>query len=206
MKNYFSGSKLVGSFHYDLKHEHLDWFSTYLPASADNIKFYDTIGNNSKSQVLNMNKYKTFKFKTRYPLLSGWKTFYILKYCVPTYEYLFHDQNECFSLKMRAVDHIVNDVIIRDAVVNVLLPEFSNVINVELPHGYRGFQIEKSYTALIQYGRPTVVFNASNLLENHIENFDIKYKFSSYYLFHTPAILMIYIKTIFVIFIVILRY
>lgn len=206
MNNYFSGSKLVGSYQYDFKHEHLDWFSTYLPASADNIKFYDTIGNNSNSQVLDMIIYKTFKFKTRYPLLSGWKTFYILKYCVPTYEYLFHDQNERFSLKMRAIDHIVDDVLIRDAVVKVLLPEFSDVTYVELPRGYSKFQVEKSYTALIQYGRPTVVFNASNLLENHIENFNIKYKFSSHYLLYTPATLMIYIKTIFVIFIVILRY
>jgi len=176
---------------------------THLPASADDVKFFDTIGNSSKSIVIHNENYKTVMFYPRYPLLSGWKTFYVVKYTVPTYEYLYHDFHGKFVLKMRVVDHILDDAVISQALVKVLLPEASNIIQVYVPSGFRRLKNEIVHTGLCTFGRPAVVFNGSNIVEEHIADFKVEYLFPSIYLLRTPLLIILYLEIVFIGFIVI---
>ena len=62
----------------------------------------------------------------RFPLFGGWKTHYFIGYNVPSYEYLF-SSGEKFTLNMRLVDHIFDDMLVEDMTLKVILPEGAKV-------------------------------------------------------------------------------
>lgn len=182
------------------------WLYTHLPASADDVEFFDNIGNNSKSQVLYLKNYNTFKFQLRYPLLGGWKTWYTLRYSVPTHEYMKTNSVGYFKLKIRAIDHVLNDGYIERATVKILLPEGAFGIEVKQSEWLNRAQDIVEYTSLCTFGRPTVVLNGSALLENHISNVSIGYLFPAIYLFRASFIIAVYLEVVFLAIIVFRRY
>ncbi|XP_031350981.1 dolichyl-diphosphooligosaccharide--protein glycosyltransferase subunit 1-like isoform X1 [Photinus pyralis] len=170
------------------------WWYTHLPATADDVGYFDELGNSSKSTLLHYKNYKTLKFQPRYPLLNGWKTSYVIRYSVPSVHYLWNHVDE-FSLKMRAVDHIFDDVLIKDAIVKVLLPEGATIINVTLPGLFTKFDVGQS-----TFGRPQIIFGAKSVFES-FEDFHIQYFLPKYYLLKTPLLIVLSLECLFVIFI-----
>lgn len=171
-----------------------DWWYTHLPATADNVGYFDELGNSSKSTLLHYKNYKTLKFKPRYPLLNGWKTSYAIRYSVPSVHYLRNHVDE-FSLKMRAVDHIFDDVLIKNAIVEVVLPEGATIINVTLPGLFRKCDVGQS-----KFGKLQVIFGTKSVFES-FEDFHIQYFLPKYYLLKTPFLIVLYLECFFVIFI-----
>ncbi len=58
----------------------------------------------------------------RFPLFGGWQTRYYYGYNLPSYEYLYHHGNN-YVLKMRLLDHVVDDQLIKKLTVRIILPE-----------------------------------------------------------------------------------
>lgn len=142
----------------------------------------------------------------RYPFLSGWKSAYTLQYTVPTHEYLETDENKNYRLKMRIIDHVLNDVVIQNAVVKVLLPEGAKIKNLWVPTGFYRDDHELSYTSLCIFGRPTLEFHGSALIENHISPFTVDYYLPPLYMYKVPFLLAAYIQTVFVLIITFRRF
>lgn len=161
------------------------------------MEFFDEIGNNSKSQLLYFKDYTTFKYQPRYPLLGGWKTQYTLRYSVPVHEYLSRNLLDYFYLKIRAIDHVLNEAYIKKSTVKILLPEGAFLVQVKHPNWFDAVTDEVEYTTLCLFGRSTVILNGSMLLENHISNVKITYLFSSVYLLRVPLLIALYLQVVF---------
>lgn len=138
------------------------------------------------------------KFQPRYPLLNGWKTTYTIKYGVPAIHYLSHNQNR-YSVQMKAVDHIFEDVVVEEANVVVVLPQGASDINVTLPDRFRTLN-----ETISKFGRVEVQFIGKNIFE-YFEDFDIRYSWSKYQLFKTPFLIIFYLECIFLAIIVIVH-
>lgn len=175
------------------------WFFTHLPASVENIRYFDELGNNSFSSIINRYSSKTIRFRLRHPLISGWKSSYALVYQVPTYEYLYKDSGHNYLLRMRALDHVLNDVFVKDVEVRVLLPEGAVVRKVQVPQLFQisdvGFKFNSS---LGLFGRPMISFNGKMLSEKHICLFSVGYFVSGLYMWRGPLLVAVYFEAVFI--------
>ncbi|KAJ8688620.1 hypothetical protein QAD02_024415 [Eretmocerus hayati] len=189
-----SGALLKGSFsRYEYAREpksgqpSIQSFDTILPAAASDIYYRDEIGNISTSHTRVKKDSVELNLRPRFPLFGGWKTKYTIGYNVPSYEYLYNSGDE-YILNMRLVDHIYDDMVIDEMVVKIILPEGCHNIKLELP--YEGTRLPDSlhYTYLDTTGRPVVSIAKSNLVENHIQNFKLKYTFPKLLMFQEPLL------------------
>jgi hypothetical protein len=162
------------------------WFYTHLPACTENIKFFDILGNNSKTQVYHFIDYITLKFNTRYPLLGGWKSSYVLSYDVPVHEYVLIDE-EHYSLQMRALDYVLTDVVIESAVVKIRLPEGAQIKRVILPNS---LTLENEGDGS-NPDEQIIVLKGVNLFENYISNVTINYSFNPLYMLRVPLVISV---------------
>ncbi|XP_030384806.1 dolichyl-diphosphooligosaccharide--protein glycosyltransferase subunit 1 [Scaptodrosophila lebanonensis] len=207
-----SGAKLKGSFsRYDFQKDGrqsgqsaVKSYRTYLPASATGVYYRDMNGNISTSNMNVQRDFIDLELRPRFPLFGGWKTQYILGYNVPSYEYLF-SAGKNYQLKMRLIDHVHDNMAIDKAVINVILPEGSSNIELMTPYSIKRRQNEFIYTYLDTTGRPMISFSRSNLVENHISDFTLKYTFSRVSLLQEPFLLIGFIYFIFILTIIFLR-
>lgn len=197
------GAKLKGSFsRYDYQREtntrmsSVKSFKMYLPASATSVYYRDVIGNISTSNQRTLMDSVELDIRPRFPLFGGWKTHYTIGYNVPAYEYLFNS-GEDYLLKMRLIDHLYDNMIIEDVTVCIILPEGSTDLGlktrqpiVRLPDGLH-------YTYLDTIGRPMIKLQMSNVVESHISNFELTYKFPKAFMFHEPLIVIVAIYILF---------
>lgn len=63
-----------------------------------------------------------------FPLFGGWQTRYYTGYNLPSYEYLYTSGNQ-YLLRMRFIDHIFDDQLIKKATVKIILPEGSKYVH-----------------------------------------------------------------------------
>lgn len=138
-------------------------------------------------------------FQLRYPLLSGWKSEYNLQYTLPLYEYLKSDYNGKFLLRMRIIDHILNDVVIKNARIKIVLPEGTRIETLNYAGEFYRSNEELSFTSLAFYGRPTVVFSGNTLTKSHIVPFDVVYNISQFQYYRIPLILSGYVQIVFLV-------
>lgn len=99
---------------------------------------------------------------------------------------------------MRAVDHVLNNVLIAKATVKILLPEGAYMIDVNTTKPLTVKEDITEYTSLTFFGRPAVVLSGKNLLENNVSGLQITYLFPNYYLLRVPALIAAYLQLIFV--------
>jgi len=91
-------------------------------------------------------------------------------------------------------------------VLKVVLPEGASDISVSVP-----FEVETSYDRTVTYldvasvGRPVVVIKKNNLVNDHNQNFQVKYSFSKTAMLFEPMLLIGAFFSFFVILIIILR-
>lgn len=199
-----AGAKLKGSFsRYEYQRESTSGlssvksFKTILPAAASDVYYRDEIGNISTSHYRVLPDAVEVDLRPRFPLFGGWKTIYILGYNIPSYEYLFYSGTH-YVLKIRFLDHIYDDMVVRSANVRIILPEHSTVTKIHTPYPVSSLSDGTHSTYLDTTGRPVISFLAQNLVENHIDDIEVEYEFSASYLAKEPLLVSAALVSLFV--------
>ncbi|PSN53126.1 Dolichyl-diphosphooligosaccharide--protein glycosyltransferase subunit 1 [Blattella germanica] len=146
-------------------------FKTILPAAATDAYYRDEIGNISTSHMKVLSDSVELDLRPRFPLFGGWKTHYVIGYNVPSYEYLFNGGDD-YMLKMRFLDHVFDDMIVEEVVTKIILPEGSQDIQLSTPYPVEQLPNSLHYTYLDTKGRPVIILRKTNLVENHIQDFE----------------------------------
>lgn len=142
--------------------------------------------------------------RPRFPLFGGWRTHYTLGYNVPSFEYLFNSGDQ-YLLKIRLIDHIFDDMVIDDATIKIILPEGCTNIKLIMPYPVTRLPDQLHYTYLDTFGRPVVVFNKKNLIENHIHDFNLKYNFNKVLMIQEPLLVVGFLYVLFLLVIIWIR-
>ncbi|CAH8493791.1 unnamed protein product [Schistosoma turkestanicum] len=160
-----------------------------LPLSAKDIYYRDEIGNISTSTVKTSLDSVEVTLVPRFPLMGGWKTRYTIGYNIPAYEFLYHSGSN-FALVMRFIDHIYKNQYIRDLTLKIVLPETAGDIQFEppFPVSEQHFEIMKTY--LDTSGRTVIVCKAENLVDEHIQDFKVNYRFNLPMILREPMMLI----------------
>ncbi|XP_052869650.1 dolichyl-diphosphooligosaccharide--protein glycosyltransferase subunit 1 [Anopheles cruzii] len=206
-----SGATLKGAFsRYDYQKDtrsnqpSVKSYKTLLPASASGVYYRDTNGNISTSALRTLKDAVELDLRPRFPLFGGWQTHYTLGYNVPSFEYLFQNGDN-FLLKMRVIDHIFDDMTIDEVVTKIILPEGSTNIKLIAPFSVTRHPDALHYTYLDTFGRPVITFSKRNLVENHINDFNLKYNFSRVMMLQEPLLVVGFLYVLFVFVIVWMR-
>lgn len=168
---------------------------TLLPALAADVYYRDEIGNISTSNLRKtITKGKTgvpldFELRPRFPLFGGWKTHYTIGYNLPIYQYLFNNGND-YLLKMSLLDHLYADQFIESATIRIILPEHSTDLELVTPYKVEQEADAVHYTYLDTVGRPVVVINVKNSVDNHIQDFQLRYKFQKAMILKEPLMIV----------------
>ncbi|CAH0724571.1 unnamed protein product, partial [Brenthis ino] len=206
-----TGAKLKGPFsRYDYQQDHHSGpasvrnYKTLLPASASDVYYRDSNGNISTSNMKVKKDSVELDLRPRYPLFGGWRSHYTLGYNVPSYEYLFHSGNE-YLLKMRAIDHVFDDMQIDELVTKIILPEGSTNIKVNFPFAVTRLPDTLHYTYLDTKGRPVISFTKKNIVENHIQDFQLRYTFPRLLMLQEPLLVVGFLYALFLCVIIYVR-
>ncbi|XP_016845577.1 dolichyl-diphosphooligosaccharide--protein glycosyltransferase subunit 1 [Nasonia vitripennis] len=206
-----TGALLKGSFsRYEYARESksgqpsIQSFDTVLPAAASDIYYRDEIGNISTSHTRVKKDSVEVNLRPRFPLFGGWKTRYTIGYNVPSYEYLYNSGDE-YILNMRLIDHIYDDMVIDEMVVKIILPEGCHSIKLELPYEASRLPDSLHYTYLDTTGRTVISVTKKNLVENHIQNFRLKYTFPKLLMLQEPLLVAVALYLLFLLVIVYVR-
>lgn len=130
--------------------------------------------------------------RPRFPLFGGWRTNYVIGYNVPSYEYLFSSGSR-YTLRMRFIDHIFDNMVIDKMTLKVILPERVRDVQLRAPFAVSAtirpvtdlmltsfnVQVKKHkdemhYTYLDYSGRPVISASKENLIEKHIQPFEVR--------------------------------
>ncbi|XP_021192112.2 dolichyl-diphosphooligosaccharide--protein glycosyltransferase subunit 1 [Helicoverpa armigera] len=206
-----TGAKLKGPFsRYDYQQDHhsgpasVRSYKTLLPASASDVYYRDTNGNISTSNMKVKKDSVELDLRPRYPLFGGWRTHYTLGYNVPSYEYLYQSGND-YLLKMRVIDHIYDDMQVDEVVTKIILPEGSTSVKVNLPYPVTRLPDSLHYTYLDTKGRPVISFTKKNIVENHIEDFQLRYTFPRLLMLQEPLLVVGFLYALFLCVIIYVR-
>lgn len=206
-----TGAKLKGPFsRYDYQQDHhsgpasVRSYKTFLPASASDVYYRDTNGNISTSNMKVKKDSVELDLRPRYPLFGGWRSHYTLGYNVPSYEYLYYSGNE-YLLKMRVVDHVFDDMQVDELVTKVILPEGSTNIKVNFPFAVTRLPDSLHYTYLDTKGRPVIAFTKKNVVESHIQDFQLRYTFPRILMLQEPLLVVGFLYAIFLCVIIYVR-
>lgn len=179
-------------------------FKTVLPASAMDVYYRDEIGNISTSHMRVLHDSVELDVRPRFPLFGGWKTHYILGYYVPTYEYLYNSGDQ-YVLQMRFVDHVFDDSVVDKATVKIVLPEGATDIKLRVPYPVKRLQDQRHYTYLDTVGRPVIVLEKTNLVEQHIQDFQVHYTYRKLLMLQEPLLVVVVLYLLFLLVVIYVR-
>ncbi|XP_071050761.1 dolichyl-diphosphooligosaccharide--protein glycosyltransferase subunit 1-like [Onthophagus taurus] len=170
---------------------------TLLPELAFNIKLFDGIGNNSKSQLYYSDYGTLLVFESRYELFMAWKTIYTLKYTVPAYPYL-QKSDDIYVLDMVVVDDVLPNAFIKTAKTKVYLPESSRLISANITEDADVKIGDKEIiTTALAPSREIVVFESFDLVNGLAPNFRVVYKRGPIHVFKPAFYIITYVESIF---------
>jgi len=205
-----SGAVLKGSFsRYDYQRQQDGYssvksFKTILPAAARDVYYRDAIGNISTSNLRELEDMVEVELRPRFPLFGGWKTHYLLGYNVPSYQYLYNRDND-YVLKMRFVDHIYDDQVIDEMTLKIILPEGAKDLDFKAPFPVTRDADNLHFTYLDTLGRPVVTAHKTNMVEQHIQDFELSYKFDKLRLLQEPLLVVTAFYLLFLVVIIYVR-
>ncbi|KAK4302673.1 hypothetical protein Pmani_025252 [Petrolisthes manimaculis] len=191
-----NGASLKGPFsRYDYQREHNSYssiksFKTIIPASAKDVYYRDEIGNISTSHMRIQDDAVELDLRPRFPLFGGWKTHYKIGYNVPSYEYLYSSGDE-YLLKLRIIDHVFDDMTIDELLLTIILPEGVRNIKLETPYPVERLADTLHYTYLDTVGRPVVSLTKKNMVEAHIQDLSLHYRFPSLLMLQEPLLVVL---------------
>lgn len=188
------GAELQGAFsRYDYQRtaapSSIKSFKAVLPAAASDVYYRDEIGNISTSNLWSQEDSVELELRPRFPLFGGWQTRFYMGYNVPSYEYLYNLGNR-YVLKMRVIDHIYDDFVVDDLSMRIILPEGATNIELKAPFSMEEGKHELHFTYLDTVGRPVVVAHKTNLVEQHIQDFELHYTFNKVLLLQEPLLVV----------------
>lgn len=209
---YHNGAKLKGPFsRYDYQrdggntHHSIKAYHTILPAAAHSIYYRDSNGNISTSQVRARKDWIELELRPRFPLFGGWRSSYTLGYSVPSYQYLFKNSNNQYVLKMRLLDHIFDDMHVKELETSIVLPVGVKNIKLNTPYEVQRLDDEVTYKYLDNLGRVVIKLRKENLVEQHIQDLEIIYDWQPVLLLHEPILLSLALCALFVFVIIYVR-
>lgn len=179
-------------------------FKTLLPAAATDVYYRDEIGNISTSHMKVLADSVELDLRPRFPLFGGWKTKYMIGYNVPSYEYLYNSGDQ-FLLKLRVMDHIFDDMVVDNLTTKIILPEGTTNVQLKTPYPVQRSPDEKHFTYLDISGRKVIVLKKDNLVENHIQDFELSYTFPKMLMLQEPLLAVSAFYIMFVIVIIYVR-
>lgn len=208
---FHTGALLKGAFsRYDFQREaqsglsSVKSFKTVLPAAATDAYYRDDIGNISTSHMKILTDSVELDLRPRFPLFGGWKTHYVLGYNVPSYEYLYNSGDN-YKLRMRIMDHVFDDMIVEELVTKIILPEGSENLHLTTPYAMVRLPNTRHSTYLDTKGRPVITVTKRNLIENHIQDFDLDYVFPRILMFQEPLLVTVALYILFLMVIIYVR-
>ncbi|KAG9290784.1 hypothetical protein G9A89_011747 [Geosiphon pyriformis] len=158
--------------------------SLLLPPRASDVYYRDEVGNVSTSKFRNDRDNSVLEFKPRYPLFGGWNYTWNHGYNVPLYDFV-HYHSGRFILNVPFISGFPQTTY-EKVEVRVVLPEGAKDVKVETPftidresHG-----IHKTY--LDTSGRYLVVLEKNNVVDEHVELFQISYRYDNYEFLRKP--------------------
>lgn len=175
-----------------------------LPAAAVGAYYRDDIGNISTSYMRIMKDAVELELRPRFPLFGGWQTRHVIGYNVPSYEYLFNSGND-FVLKMRIIDHVFDDMVVEKLTTKIILPEGVHGIELTTPYVVKRLADGLHHTYLDTRGRIVIILTKENLIENHIQDFQLKYQFSNILMLQEPLLVVVALYSLFLMVIVYVR-
>jgi len=179
-------------------------FKTVLPAAATDVYYRDEIGNISTSHMRVLSDSVELDLRPRFPLFGGWKTHYVLGYNVPSYEYLFFSGDD-YKLKMRLVDHVFDDMVVEELITKITLPEGSHNMELETPFPVQRLPDYLHYTYLDTKGRPVITVRKTNVVENHIQDFELNYVFPRVLMLQEPLLVVVFFYILFLFVVIYVR-
>lgn len=175
-----------------------------LPAAAVGTYYRDDIGNISTSYMRIMKDAVELELRPRFPLFGGWQTRHVIGYNVPSYEYLFNSGND-FVLKMRILDHVFDDMVVEKLTTKIILPEGVHGVELTNPYAVKRLADGLHHTYLDTRGRLVIILTKENLIENHIQDFQLNYKFSTILMLQEPLLVVVALYSLFLMVIVYVR-
>ena len=103
-----------------------------------------------------------------------------------------------YVLKMRFLDHVYDDMVVDELLVKIILPEGSRNIDLKTPYTVKRRKDGIHQTYLDTIGRPVVVAMKNNLVENHIQDFELSYVFPSILMLQEPLLIVVFFFVMFV--------
>ncbi|CAG9768561.1 unnamed protein product [Ceutorhynchus assimilis] len=207
-----TGAKLKGPFsRYDYQrettanHHSIRSYRTILPALAHSIYYRDMNGNISTSSVKPRKEYIELELKPRFPLFGGWQSSYVLGYSIPSYPYLFRKSSGEFTLKVRLLDHLFDDMAVDELETRIVLPVGVSDIKVKTPYEVKRLPDGVTYKYLDNIGRTVIRASKTNLVEQHIQDIEITYTWKTHMLLHEPILVSLALFLIFAIVIIYVR-
>lgn len=160
-----------------------------LPPRAHSVYYRDEIGNVSTSH-LRLDKDKTeLLFEPRYPLLGGWHVTFTIGYGVPLQDFVFRSADGSRYLKF-PFGCPLHDVVVKNLIVKVVLPEGSKGPSVQVPFGGVHESHEVKYSYLDSVGRTVVVLTKKNVVQEHNVFFEVHFKFNTIAMLVEPMMLV----------------
>ncbi|KAJ3047201.1 proteasome regulatory particle base subunit, partial [Rhizophlyctis rosea] len=157
-----------------------------LPPQASNIFFRDTIGNVSTSRVAHDRRRTVLYLKPRYPLYGGWRYTWHHGYHAPLENFLKRDEATGRYVFRVAFTGGMSNLTVEHAVLSVVLPEGARNIDVKSAFNLDGISNTTTYTFLDTTGRPTVVLQKVNAVDEHALPIEISYDYSPISLLQKP--------------------
>ncbi|XP_046383465.1 dolichyl-diphosphooligosaccharide--protein glycosyltransferase subunit 1 [Ischnura elegans] len=208
---YHTGAILKGSFsRYEYQRESqsglssVKSFKTLLPASATDVYYRDQIGNISTSHMRILSDSVELDVRPRFPLFGGWKTHYTIGYNVPSYEYLFNSGDD-YLLRMRILDHAFDDMVVDELITKVILPEGTHGFVLKTPFDVERLPDSVHHTYLDTKGHVVINMRKLNLVENHIQDFELQYQFPRILMLQEPLLVVMAFYFLFLLVIIYVR-
>ena len=96
-------------------------------------------------------------------------------------------------------------MVVDELIVKIILPEGSSNIQLDLPYEATRLPDSLHYTYLDTVGRPVISVTKRNLIENHIQNFKLKYTFPKILMLQEPLLVSIALYLLFLLVIMYVR-
>jgi len=108
-------------------------------------------------------------------------------------------------LKMKLVDHVYDDQYIESLTIKIILPEHSTNLDFISPYTVERGPNQLHHTYLDTVGRPVIVINKKNVVENHIKDFQLRYKFQKMMILKEPFLVVGFFYLLFTFVILLVR-
>ncbi|KAI8549262.1 hypothetical protein RHMOL_Rhmol06G0011900 [Rhododendron molle] len=158
-----------------------------LPPRAHSVYYRDEIGNISTSNLWGDSKKTQLEIEPRYPMFGGWRTSFTIGYGLPLKDFLFQSEGKRF-LNI-SFGSPIRDLVIDNLIVKVVLPEGSKDVSVSAPFPVKQWH-EIKFSHLDIDGRPVVVLEKTNVVQEHSQYFQVYYKFNNVSLLREPLMLI----------------